>query len=381
MKKIILTLPAVLFGLLLATNAYTTILPEDRSDVMYHSYDGGGMTIDGTSILVRKKATNNISIVANQYIDKISAASIDVLATASAYTEERKEYTIGVDYLNEKTVFSISQTLSDENDFEANTFNIGLTQDFYGDMTTLSMSYSKGNDKIFTVGNSTPEGKASRQNYRLGVSQIVSKNMIAQFNLEFISDEGFLRNPYRVIRFTDTSNEKGFDTHNEIYPNTRTSRAFAMRVKYFLSNKSALSSEYRYFNDTWGIDAHTLSLGYAYPFKQHWIFDIRLRHYTQNKADFYSDLFSRAREFTFMARDKEMSTFTDNSIGLAISYTTPLEKIDWLEKSRVSLKWEYIQFEYDDFRNVLKSTSNTVGTEPLYSFSANVIQIFASVWY
>ncbi|MCG7959973.1 MAG: hypothetical protein JAY69_13020, partial [Candidatus Thiodiazotropha taylori] len=29
---------------------FATVLPEDRADVMYHRYDGGGVEVDGPSI-------------------------------------------------------------------------------------------------------------------------------------------------------------------------------------------------------------------------------------------------------------------------------------------------------------------------------------------
>ena len=38
-----------------AASAGAAVLPEDRADIMYHRYDGGGMTVDGPSVLVRKK--------------------------------------------------------------------------------------------------------------------------------------------------------------------------------------------------------------------------------------------------------------------------------------------------------------------------------------
>ena len=65
------------------------VLPEDRADLMYHSYDGGGVKVDGPSLLVRKSYENKLSVWANYYIDMISSASIDVLSTASPYNEER----------------------------------------------------------------------------------------------------------------------------------------------------------------------------------------------------------------------------------------------------------------------------------------------------
>ena len=46
---------------LLAT-AKAAVLPQDRSDVLYHSYQGDGVSIDGPSILLRKKIGNKVSI-------------------------------------------------------------------------------------------------------------------------------------------------------------------------------------------------------------------------------------------------------------------------------------------------------------------------------
>jgi len=31
------------------------VLPEDRADTLYHRYEGGGVTVDGPSLLVRRK--------------------------------------------------------------------------------------------------------------------------------------------------------------------------------------------------------------------------------------------------------------------------------------------------------------------------------------
>ena len=88
------------------------VLPEDRADVMYHSYDGGDITIDGPAVLVRKGVTDDISVSAQYYVDEISSASIDVMVVASPYTEERTEYTVGADYLINKTIISAGYTNS-----------------------------------------------------------------------------------------------------------------------------------------------------------------------------------------------------------------------------------------------------------------------------
>src|SRR6056297_395730 len=51
--------------------AQAAVLPEDRADVLYHSYDGGGITIDGPSVLIRKGFDDKVSFSANYYVDNI----------------------------------------------------------------------------------------------------------------------------------------------------------------------------------------------------------------------------------------------------------------------------------------------------------------------
>ena len=42
--------------LLLPATALGAVLPDDRADLLYHYYDGGGgVTIDGPSLLLRRK--------------------------------------------------------------------------------------------------------------------------------------------------------------------------------------------------------------------------------------------------------------------------------------------------------------------------------------
>ena len=76
--------------------ATAATLPQDNVDVLYHRYDGGGMVIDGPSVLVRKSVGPQVSVSGQYYVDMVSAASVDVVALASEYTEERTEYTLSL---------------------------------------------------------------------------------------------------------------------------------------------------------------------------------------------------------------------------------------------------------------------------------------------
>src|SRR5262245_42607577 len=74
-----------------ATQAFAGVLPEDRADILYHRYQGGGIKIDGPSVLVRKKFGEKFAVAANYYEDMVSSASIDVKLSASKYEEKRKQ--------------------------------------------------------------------------------------------------------------------------------------------------------------------------------------------------------------------------------------------------------------------------------------------------
>jgi len=124
------------------------VLPEDRADALYHSYNGGGAEISGPSLLVRKKFNENLSASVNHYVDNVSSASIDVITTASPYAEKRTQNSLSFDYLNEKTLMSAGYTQSDESDFEASTFSFNISQDFFGDLSTISMGYAQGDNTV-----------------------------------------------------------------------------------------------------------------------------------------------------------------------------------------------------------------------------------------
>src|SRR3979411_1023212 len=76
---------------LCVTPALAGVLPDDRTDALYHRYQGGGITVQGPSILVQKKITDNFALTGNWYQDYISSASIDVKLSASPYKEKRTQ--------------------------------------------------------------------------------------------------------------------------------------------------------------------------------------------------------------------------------------------------------------------------------------------------
>ncbi|NVJ61707.1 MAG: DUF3570 domain-containing protein [Gammaproteobacteria bacterium] len=378
---------AVLF-LLMVTSVQSAVLPEDRTEALYHRYEGGGMVIDGPSVLVRKAVAEKFSVSANYYIDNVSAASIDVLANASPYIEKRNEYTLGLDYLTQKTTVSTSFTNSTENDYEANTAYLGVSQDFFGDLSSLNIGYAKGWDTVGKRGDLNFEEHINRHNFKVDWTQVLTKNWIASIGVNTVTDEGYLNNPYRVVRILDPSTGLGFRYQTEVYPETRTTTAVAIRTMYYLPYRASIKFEARKFGGTWGIESSNYELAYIHPYGDHWIFEGKFRSYSQTEADFYRDLIDPtdpSQNTQFVARDKEMSAFSNISYGFGVSYEKEFNSPGIFKKFGVTLNMDFFSFEFDNFRNVLVHDTNpgeyAVGQEPLYAFDATVTRLFFSIWY
>jgi hypothetical protein len=377
-----LRLGTTIFALLLALPGAVLagVLPDDRGDALYHHYTGGGVDINGPSVLIRKKAGKSLSFVGNWYVDHVSSASIDVITTASPYTEERTQWSLGMDYLRGNTTMRFNYVSSVESDFDAKTYAFSVSEDMFGDLTTLTLSYAFGEDVVGRSDDPDFARDNTRQHYGVSLTQILTRNMIATFNFETITDEGFLNNPYRSVRYADPGSAVGYSFEPEVYPATRTSNAAGLRVRYFLPYRAAIEGEYRFFTDTWDIDGHTLSLTYVHPWGP-FTFEGKFRYHDQTGASFFSDLFPRSEATNFRGRDKELSPLQSYTFRGKVSYDFIDTNKGWgiFKRGTLNFSLDHLIVDYDEFRDI--SQGFPVGEEPLYQLKANVYQVFVSFWY
>jgi hypothetical protein len=382
--------PVATAALLIVGVAGAAVLPDDRADVFYSDYKGGGMDIKGESVLVRKKFSEQFAVEANYFIDKVSGASVDVLSQASVIKDERKQKSISLDYIHNKTQYNLSYTNSAERDYISNTTHFSLSQDMFGDLTTVSLGFTDSRNKVGENNGTAfaPKvawlGSSYSRSFTAGVSQVVTKNLISGVTLEVITDQGLLSNPYRSIRFVAPGEPLGYGLGSQIYPNTHTSTAVEGRVKYYLPYRAAAAASYRYFDDTWGVRAHTAELGYTQPISNLWILEGRLRYYTQNHATFYSDLFPFAGSQNFLARDQNLAATTNATIGLKATYAFLPDGWKIFKRGTVTGDVSRIRFKYSDFRDIRDygiANGYSPGAEPLYKFDATIYQIYLSMFF
>jgi Protein of unknown function (DUF3570) len=381
---------AVFAALALARSALAGVLPDDRADLFFSQYSGGGMKITGESALVQKRITETLGIEADYFIDKVSGASVDVLSNASVIKDERHQKTVNVEYIRNKTTYKLGFTNSTERDYISNTPHFQISQDMFGDLTTITLGFSSTRNKVgenngtALVPNVAWVGTSQSRSYSLGLSQIITRNLIGGVTVDVLTDSGYLANPYRFIRFVDPLDPpKLYSLGTQIYPNTRTSTAVEARAKYYLPYRAAASVSYRYFRDTWGITSETVEFGYTHPLRNIWIFEGRLRLYEQGHANFYSDLFPQANAQNFMARDKELAASKSVTLGAKATYAFLPEGWKFFKRGTATLDISRIQIKYSDFRDIkdFGPPAYTAGEEPLYQFDAMIYQLYMSMFF
>jgi hypothetical protein len=380
---------AVIAALLLVRSTIADVLPDNRADVFYSKYSGGGMDITGYSATARAKITENFAVEANYFIDKVSGASVDVLSQASVIKDTRKQKSGTLEYLHDKTTYTASYMSSVERDYKSDTASFSLSQSMFGDLTTVTLGFANTHNTVGENNGTANDpnvawlGHALTRAYSGGLSQIITKNFIAGVNLQIITDAGYLANPYRSVRFLDGS-ARGYGLASQVYPDTHTSTAVQVQAKYYLPYRAAVTGLYRYFSDTWGVVGNTYELDYTHPIANKWIFEGRARYYKQTAATFYSDLFPFANSQNFTARDQNLAALDNITLGAKVTYAFLPDGWKFFKRGTVTGDVSRIRFNYKDFRDtrdfgVIEGFAP--GDEPLYNFSAMVYQLYVSMFF
>ena len=353
-------------GLLAASPAVAVDVPPDRAEVLFHVYDGGGVTATGPALLVRKSLADRVSATGSYYIDAVSNASIDVVTTASPFKETRNEVGLGLDWAVRDSLITLGFSRSTEPDYTSSSVSLDIAQDVFGGQTTISLGFSRGSDEVLKSTDSAFAEDVRRWQYRVGVTQILSPRWLMSANLEAVADEGFLGSPYRAARVFGA-------TVPERLPGTRSSRSFKLRALGAVGDTGSVRGEFRYFWDNWGLQASTVEVGGARRWNTGgagwaggWLFDGALRLHSQNSALFYSD--NATSETTYLTRNRQLSAF--RSWGALAKASRTLDARWGNAAWQLTGSYEFKRFDFSDFTDLR--------TGDAYAHDAHVLHLHLS---
>ncbi|MBI3608202.1 MAG: DUF3570 domain-containing protein [Nitrospirae bacterium] len=346
--------------------------PRDDTSIGYNLYSGGGLTVQGPAIIVKKALLKRMSVEVGTRVDLISSASVDVVTQASAYRERRTEYTLGTQVLHDDILTGINYTQSRESDYTSNTLSIGMAHDLFDKNTTMSLRVSHSWDKVGKNGDPSFGWKDfDRTIYAAGVTQSVTPRWLLQVNYEGTADSGFINNPYRSALTQQTGGLTSLVPEN--YPEARTGHAWVLRTGYGFvpdsvdevsaGKRSSLQLDYRYYQDTFDIHAQTSRVTFQRYVASDWLLGSFYQYHRQSDASFYGDHLPSTQ--LFKARDKELSQFSDHWIGGSLKYKP--QGFNWhgLENLYVQFGYSFAMYDYDNFTDPR--------TGELYSLRAHVL--------
>jgi hypothetical protein len=151
--------------------------------------------------------TQGMSLRGSYLVDVVSAASVDIVSTASqAWHETRQAGTLETEYKPHEFGVTLGGSVSSEPDYLSYGIGLSITQDFDEKNTTLTAGYGYGHDiagRAGADGQVTPFSVFSRViehgTFNLGVTQVVNRSTVASLSGDLMLDNGDQSKPYRYI--------------------------------------------------------------------------------------------------------------------------------------------------------------------------------------
>jgi Protein of unknown function (DUF3570) len=257
--------------------------------------------------------TSDVTTSASGHL--INAGSIP----QASYTDARKSGSLSYERKFGAHLPSVDITYAKENDYVARSVGVSDSWTMAQGRGTLHLGAAFSRDLVEPVKNPTtnPDGAnlqldKSENGYSLGYTWILTERDLIDVSASLMRLTGYLDDPYKVVPVGP-----GAATLPEHRPDLRSRRTLMVKYGHHYLWDGAVKVNYRYYNDDWGIQGHTLEVTYDQRLSTDWIVSPQVRLYTQTGASFYGSRFVAAR--TLMSADYRLSPLDSVLGGLTIT--------------------------------------------------------------
>lgn len=276
--------------------------------------------VKSPSVLVMKPISSEWTVSSTATTDSISGASPSYHTQALRNMhDQRHAFDLSVTKFEPSGTQSFGGSYSKELDYLSKGVFYTFTSSSEDKNTTWNAGLSLSSDQINPTNHIVINETKQSTQLIAGVTKIYTKFDIAQFQLGHTSGNGYFSDPYKI-----------FDNR----PRERLQNTFLTKWNhYFETLDSTLKMSYRYYNDDWGIEAHTLDLEYVKPIQNSWTITPAFRLYTQSSAKFFVNANSSDSPFppnpppgaTYYSEDQRMSAYGAHTIGIKVSKSIDLD--------------------------------------------------------
>ena len=236
-----------------------------------------------------------------------------------------KEY----DYLSFNVAGSFAKTSRDGNR------QLSVAGQFFQDRVTL-ITPIELRDFSSVSRSKSQYGSDTRQTYNLTAtySQVLTKRLQAAISTELVSQNGLLSTPFQRVYFRDsttpnpiTAVPEGFAQPAasapaiEQLPRSRFKYPVSLRLNYYASDVVQIRGFYRFYNDNFGITAHTAELELPVKVTPFFVLYPFYRYHTQTAADYFAPYAQHSVRDAFYTSDYDLAAFSAHKVGLGLRYS------------------------------------------------------------
>jgi hypothetical protein len=234
--------------------------------------------------------------------------------------------------------------LSKEYDYLSIAINGSLAKDFNQKNTTVSGGISVALDTIDPEGGRPigfsemviDQGQfANKEGYRaafdatrqtdtddktttdllLGITQVINRRMLMQFNYGYSMSDGYHSDPFKVLSVVSDEGLTQSLVHED-RPTERTRQSFYWQTKYALDS-AVVDVSYRYATDDWEVDSHTIDSRLRFNLSDNSYIQPHFRYYQQSAAEFYRPFLLESTALpTFTTADYRLGEMTAYTLGV-----------------------------------------------------------------
>ena len=224
-----------------------------------------------------------------------------LIMSGATIHESRSEFDVTLTHHGNDRSLSIGLFQSDEDDYDAKAVSLGGEWDFNNSLSTLSVGFSYSSDDLnptdATLFGRVASAEKRTRSLAVGLSQIINRDSVVYAGLSATKHTGYLSDPYKL---------------RDVRPDDRLEWAVSLRYRRFFDNRNAaLHLDYRYFDDDWGIDSHTIYAAWYQSIGARFQLAPNVRFYSQGEADFYL----AADDFSLPVSQNQTSDFRLSGYG------------------------------------------------------------------
>jgi hypothetical protein len=180
----------------------------------------------------------------------------------------------------------------------------------------------------------------------LGVTQVMTRNWLTEFNLSVDRFTGYLNDPYKFTSIINSAGgTTGYEYENRPDQRVRKSAYWENRAAWSYRLSTALSL--RYMSDDWGVRSDTaqLHLRWSLSDRNRYV-EPTFRWYRQTAADFFTPfILTTQKPINYEASDSRLAAF--HAVTYGVKYAQKLPGLGSRPESEISIRAEYYQQTLD----------------------------------